>query len=150
MSTLTYPLSSESSIAISLDSLASNTFVESSAVDLTAVDPQDAIIRVSVVTTGTAPSTPFRVQVYVKVSLDGTTYSTGPSSGTSATDEPDLYLIGSVPCNSASTTHTRSFSLLAAIGFIPEAFKLVCRNELGTALSTGCSAGYVTVTPESA
>lgn len=150
MGTITYPMSAETAITISLDSLASNTFVESSVVDLTAVDPHDVIVRVTAVTTGTAPATPFRVQVYVKVSLDGTTYSTGPSSGTSATDEPDLYLIGSVPCNSASTTHTRMFSLLSALGFVPEAFKLVCRNELGTALGTGCSAAYSTINPVTA
>lgn len=150
MASITRPLSAETAITISLDSLASSTFVESSAVDLTAVDPEDVVVRVSVVTTSTAPVMPFRVQVYVKVSLDGTNYSTGPSSGTAATDEPDLYLIGSVPCNSASSPHSRSFSLLAALGFIPAAFKLVCRNELGTALSTGCSAGYATIVPVSA
>ncbi len=144
MGTITKPWAAPTSITISLDSLASATFVESSAVDVSTIDPEDVAICVKVVTTATAPSASLRSRVYLKVSFDGTSYSTGPAGGTTATDEPDLYWIGDVPCNTASSTHTRAFSVLTAIGFVPPYFKLVCKNELGTALATGCSAEYTT------
>ena len=55
-------------------------------------------------------------------------------------------LVFDLPCNSASATHRKVFSVFAALGFIPRHFKLIVQNDLGTALSTGCSAAYSTVT----
>lgn len=150
MTTQSLPVSSATSITISLDSLASGTYVAATAVDLTTPDPLDVIVEVTVVTTATAPSGNKRAQVFVQTSLDGTNYTSGPTSGTTTTDEPDLLKIGDVPCNSASATHRRDFSIFAALGWVPPYFKLVVQNDLGTALSTGCSAKYSTVVGNSA
>lgn len=150
MGAITYPVSTQSAYTISLDSLASATYVASSAVDLSAVDPVDIIAEVTVVTTSTAPSGNKRVAVFVSISMDGTNYSSGPTSGTTTTDQPDLYYIGDLPCNSASTTHRKAFSILTALGFVPPYHKLICLNDLGTALSTGCAAEYSTVTGNAA
>ena len=145
-STFTRPVSTETALTISLDSLASATYVAATAVDLTSINPEDVSIRVTAVTTGTAPSGNKRCNVFIQTSPDGSTFSSGPTSGTTTTDEPDLFKIGDLPCNSASATHRKVFSVFAALGFIPRHFKLIVQNDLGTALSTGCSAAYSTVT----
>lgn len=150
MTTQSLPAAAKTAITISLDSLASATYVAATAVDVSSIDPLDILIEVAVVQTGTASSGNKRTQVFIQASLDGTNYSTGPTSGMTTTDEPDLYKIGDVPCNVASTAHRKTFSVLAAIGFVPSYFKLVCHNDLGTALSTGCTAHYSTVTGNSA
>lgn len=150
MTTQSLPAAAKSEITISLSSLASANYVASSAVDVSAIDPLDVIIEVAAVCTSTTPSGNKRVQVFVQTSLDGTNFSTGPTSGSTTTDEPDLYLIGNLPCNAASTTHRKAFSIFAALGFVPPHLKVVCKNDLGTALSTGCTAHYSTVTGSSA
>lgn len=149
MATQTFPVSTKTSATISLSSLASATYVASSAIDVSAIDPVDIIIEVSVVLTSTAPSSNKRTQVFIQTSLDGTDYSTGPTSSTVVTDEPDLYKIGDVPCNTQSATHRKSFSVFMAIGWIPPYFKIICHNDLGTALSTGCTVYYSTITGNS-
>ena len=145
MTTLTNTLGTKTAITISLDSLASGTYVAATAVDLTSSTPIDCLVEVTVVTTGTAVSGNAQVQAFIQISQDGTNYSTGPTSGTTTTDEPDLYLIGNVPTKTVSSTHRKAFSIFAALGFVPRYFKLVCKDDLGTALSTGCSASYQTV-----
>ena len=82
----------------------------------------------------------------MQVSLDGSNYSTGPTSGTTTTDEPDLYFVGVVPCNNNSTAQKKSFSLLKSeFGACPRYFKPVVKNESGAALSAG-TLNYVPVT----
>lgn len=145
MTTLTSTLGTKTAITISLDSLASATYVAATDIDLGADTPLNVVVEVTVVTTSTAVSGNTQVAVFVQTSMDGTNYSTGPTSGTTATDEPDLYLIGNLPTKTVSSTHRKSFSIFAALGFIPRYWRLVCKNDLGTALSTGCSASYQTV-----
>ena len=112
--------------------------------------PLDVLIEVTAVTTSTTPSGNKRMQVYVQTSLDGTNYSNGPTSGTNTSDEPNLYKLGDLPCNTVSVTNRRTYSVFAALGWVPPYFRLVCMNDLGTALSTGCSANYSTVVGASA
>src|SRR5574340_261890 len=102
MTTQTQGWSAWSSATISLDSLTSANYVASSAVDLSAVDALDIIVQ-AVVVVGTVSGNK-RCAVFVQVSNDGSTYSTGPTSGTTTTDEPDLYRLGDVPCNTSSAT----------------------------------------------
>lgn len=116
--------------------LASGTYVTSAAYNAGTNDPLDVVVEVEAATTNT-PAGNKQVSVYAKVSLDGTNYSSGPESGTTTTDEPDLYWLGSVPMNTATTPHRRSFSLVASVGFIPQQFKVVCKNDLGVALTSG-------------
>mgnify|MGYP000723991003 CR=1 FL=1 len=56
------------------------------------------------------------LMLFLVQSLDGTNYTSGPTSGTTTTDEPDLTFLGSIPVNTASVTHTKSFSIGAAYG----------------------------------
>jgi hypothetical protein len=127
-----------------LNSLASDTYVASSGIDCQADDPIDVLIDASF-TPGTV-SGDKAMMVFVQVSSDGTNYSTGPTSGTTATDEPNLYLIGVVPCGTNSTLQRGVFSMFQALGFVPTDFKVVVRNRTGAALaSSGHTVGYAFV-----
>jgi len=55
--------------------------------------PLDVIIEVDAATTNT-PSGNKQLVVFVQESLDGTNYRSGPTSGTTTTDEPNLRLLG--------------------------------------------------------
>ena len=119
-----------------LDTLASATYVASSAYVAATNDPQDVVVEVEAATTNT-PAGNKQILVFAQASLDGTNFQSGPTSGTATTDEPDLTLLGVVPMNTASVTHRKMFSVLAALGFIPQQFKIVLKNDLGVALTSG-------------
>jgi hypothetical protein len=72
--------------------------------------------------------------------LDGTNFRSGPTSGSSATDEPNLRLLGTIPMNTASVTQRGTFSVAQALGYCPHSFKVVIRNDLGVALTSGAAA----------
>ena len=118
-----------------LSTLASATYVLSNAVTPDTNNPVDVIIEVILATTNT-PTGNKQVVVFIKPSLDGTNYTSGPESGTTTTDEPDLHFLGSIPMNTASTNHAKMFSIGQALGFIPHTFKLVFKNDLGVALTS--------------
>jgi hypothetical protein len=134
--------SAASSLTITgLGSLASAAYAVSSALDLSAVDPLDVLVDITV-TPGTVSGNK-QLLVFVKASLDGTNYTTGPESGTTATDEPNLYLIGALPLNTNSTAQRGAFSVAAALGYVPPYLKVVVKNDSGAAFSAG-SCQYAT------
>lgn len=116
--------------------LASATYVASNAYNASTNDPQDIIIEVEAATTNTAAGNK-QVIVYIQASLDGTNFQTGPTSGTSDTDRPDLTRLGVVPMNTNSATHRKMFSVREVLGFVPHSFKAVAKNDLGVALTSG-------------
>lgn len=119
-----------------LGTLASSTYVASSAYNCATNQPVDVIVEVDAATTNT-PSGNKQLLVFIQESLDGTNFRSGPTSGTTATDEPDLRFMGSLPMNAASTTHIGTFSVLQALGYVPTQFKVVLKNDLGVALTSG-------------
>ena len=127
-----------------LSTLASATYVLSNAVTPDTNNPVDVIIEVILATTNT-PTGNKQVVVFIKPSLDGTNYTSGPESGTTTTDEPDLIRLGTIPVNSSSVDHKIMFSIGQALGFVPHTFKLVFKNELGVAL-TSASVYYSEIT----
>ncbi len=138
MSTITSVVGTRTSLTASgLSTLASATFVASNAYNCTTNDPLDVLVEVELATTNT-PTGNKQALVYVQGSLDGSNFESGPTSGTSTTDEPDLTPLGGVPMNSASTTHRKVFSVAAAFGgVLPQQFKVVVKNDLGVALTSG-------------
>src|SRR5512133_3768064 len=126
-----------------LGTLASATYVASASVNLTTNDPEDILLDVSCTTTNT-PTGNKQVLVFAQVSDDGSNWSSGPTSGTSATDEADLYPVGIIAMNSASTAHRKTFSVLAQLGFVPKYVRFVFRNDLGVAL-TSATVNYAEV-----
>ena len=119
-----------------LATLASATFCASSAYNCTTNQPLDVIVEVDVATTNT-PAGNKQVVVYIQESLDGSNYRSGPTSGTSLTDQPNLKYLGTVPINSSSVTERATFSILQALGYVPQYFQIVCLNDLGVALTSG-------------
>lgn len=137
MTTITQTVGTRTSLTVTgLGTLASATYVASSAYTADTNKPLDVVVEVDVATTNT-PSGNKQVLVFVQESLDGTNFRSGPTSGTSNTDQPNLRLLGSVPMNSASVTQIATFSVAQALGYCPYAFKVVLRNDLGVALTGG-------------
>ena len=133
-----------------MNSLANGTYVSAGVLNHTTNDPLDVLIEVEV-TPGTVSGNK-QVVVFAKASLDGTKFQSGPESGTTTTDEPNLKWIGTVPCNTSSTAQTGIFSLASAFGgVLPQQSKIVLKNDSGAALAaSGHSVYYSEVTGASA
>lgn len=139
MATVKTIVASPASLTVTgLGTLASATYVASANYNAGANDPVDVIVEVTLATTNT-PSGNKQAVVFCSASWDGaSTYQSGPTSGTTTTDEPDLTLIGVVPMNTATNTHKKAFPIAAAYGgTVPPDFKIVIKNDLGVALTSG-------------
>jgi hypothetical protein len=127
-----------------LNSLASATYVSAGTIDLTTPDPLDLLIEVNA-TPGTVSGNR-QVVVFARVSLDGTNFSTGPVSGTTTTDEPNLRFLGTVPCNTNSTLQRNVLSVMSSLGYVPAHLEIVIKNDTGAALAaSGHAVHYSTV-----
>lgn len=132
-----------------LNSLASATYVSAGTIDLTTPDPLDVAVEVEA-TPGTVSGNK-QLVVFAKASFDGTDFSTGPETGSTATDEADLYLLGVLPLNTNSTLQRKAFSVFGALGFIPAHLKIVVKNESGAALAaSGHKVSYALLTGNAA
>lgn len=137
MATITAVQGTRTSLNVTgLSTLASATYVASDAYNANTNKPLDVVIEVALATTNT-PSGNKQAVVFAQSSLDGTNFQSGPTSGTTTTDEPDLTFVGTIPMNTSTTTHRKSFSLGQSFGFIPQQFKIVIKNDLGVALTSG-------------
>lgn len=125
-----------------LNSLGSGAYVNAGTINHTTNDPIDVLVDVTV-TPGTVAGNK-QVLVFAKGSLDGTNFSTGPESGTTSTDEPNLVFVGSIPCNTNSAQQRGIFSLASAFnGVLPQQSKIICKNDTGAALAaSGHSVHY--------
>lgn len=151
MATITAVVGTRTSLTTSaMDSLASATYVSAGTLNHTTNDPIDVLIEVKV-TPGTVSGNKQAV-VFAQASLDGTNFESGPTSGTTTTDEPNLTFIGTVPCNTNSTAQTGVFSLAAAFGgVLPQQTKIIIKNDTGAALAaSGHHVYYSEVTGSSA
>lgn len=120
-----------------LGTLASATYCVSAVKDNTANQPLDVMVEVTVATTNT-PAGNLQVVVFCQASYDNSAFQTGPTSGTTTTEEPELQFLGTVPVPVVTTTERKSFSVAAAYGgVLPPYFQVVCKNDLGVALTTG-------------
>lgn len=116
--------------------LASATYVATAAYNCNTNKPVDVAVEVACATTNT-PTGNKQVAVFLKESIDGTNFRSGPESGSSATDEPNLRYLGVIPMNTASVTQRETFSVRRALGYVPHSFKVVLKNDLGVALTGG-------------
>ncbi|BBL75571.1 hypothetical protein [Methylomagnum ishizawai] len=123
------------------NSLANSTYVVLGTLNNSANNPYDVHIEFTC-TPGTVSGNK-RVRLFAQLSLDGTNFESGPASGSTTTDEPNLHLIGDLPCNTSSAAQTRVFSLAAALGCTPfRSVKLIAKNETGAALSGSGNSVY--------
>lgn len=98
--------------------------------------PLDCMVELAV-TPGTVAGNKQAI-LFAQVSLDGTNFTSGPSSGTTTTDEPNLLFIGALPLATNATLQRKAFSLAAAMpGWVlPFATKLILKNDSGAALAS--------------
>ena len=119
-----------------LSSLASGNYCVSNTITFSTNDPLEVLIDVTV-TPGTVSGNK-QLVVFAQASIDGTNFSTGPTSGTLTTDEADLYYVGTVPLNTNSTAQRKIFALSPAYGgTLPLAGKIVFKNDSGNAFTAG-------------
>lgn len=133
-----------SGAAAALNSLASATYVVLGTVTFASSSktPLDCKLEVSV-TPGTVGSLK-QVSIFAQESLDGTNFGTGPTSGTTATDESNLRFIGVIPCNTNSTLQRGIFALAGKFGgMIPHSAKIIAKNETGAALAGSGNDAYI-------
>ena len=117
--------------------LTAATYVATSTYSNVTNQPLDVMVEVTAATTN-VPAGNLQVIVFCVASYDNTVFQTGPTSGTAATDEPLLTFLGVLPIASASVTETKSFSVAAGYsGVLPPFFKIVLKNDLGVALTSG-------------
>lgn len=133
MTTHTLVQGARSSSVLNLGTLASATYIASSAIDLGASIPLDVTFEMECNANG-SPSGNKQLILFCKFSLDNTNFGSGPESGTTATEEGDLHLIGAMTTNDTND-HRKMFS----IRHLPVAryLKLVVKNDLGVALTSG-------------
>ena len=120
----------------SLSTLASATYVASAAYVCTTNAPMDVIVEVDAATTN-APAGNKQISVFLSDSLDGTNFRSGPTSLTSTVDEANLRFLGTLPMATSAVTQIGTFSVLAALGDVPAQFKVIIKNDLGVALTSG-------------
>ena len=137
MSTVKQIVGSRTALTVTgFSTLASATYVASAAYNCATNQPLDVIVEVDAATTNTPAGTK-QIVVFIQESLDGTNFRSGPTSGTTTTDEPNLLPLGTLPMNSVTTTQIGTFSVLQSLGYLPAQFKVVLKNDLGVALTSG-------------
>ena len=133
MTTHTLAQGTRSSAVLALGTLASGTYVCSSAIDLGATIPVDVTFEMECNPNGSTTGNK-QLVLFAKFSLDNTNYGTGPESGTTTTEEADLHLLG--VCPTVDTNDHRKFFSLAGLP-VTRYMKLVAKNDLGVALTSG-------------
>jgi hypothetical protein len=119
-----------------LSTLASATYCVSNTITLSTNDPLEVLVDVTV-TPGTTTGNK-QLVVFAQSSVDGTNFSTGPTSGTTTTDEAVLFYVGSLPLNTNATAQRKMFALAPAFGgTLPAAAKIVFKNDSGAAFTAG-------------
>jgi hypothetical protein len=144
MTTFTTPSGSRTTLTASaLNALASATYISCGVIDVKTAAPTDVVIEVEA-TPGTVSASK-QLSVFVQASFDNSNFSSGPVSGVSTTDEPNLLLLGTLPLNSNSTLQRKPFSVLLALGYVPPYMRVVCKNETGAALAASGHGVYYTL-----
>lgn len=139
MADIKQPQGTRTSLTVSgLSTLASATYCVSNTYTANTNKPLDVIVEVEVATTNT-PAGNKLYAVFLKESLDGTNFRSGPETGTTTTDEPNLLPLGVIPVNTSSVTQRGTFSIVEALGYVPHSFKIVVKNEIGVAGTSGAA-----------
>jgi hypothetical protein len=137
MSTLQQNSGTRTQVTVTgLATLASATYVASAVIDNTTNKPSDLLLELNI-TPGTVSGNK-QCKVFAIASIDNSNFQTGPTSGTTTTDEPDLTPLGTLALNSNSTAQ-RGFFTVAQFygGVLPPYLKIVLLNDSGAAFTAG-------------
>ena len=128
-----------------LDSLASGTYVSAGTITFASASLVPVTCKLEVEVTPGTTSSNKQLLVFARASMNGSDFKTGPVSGTTTTDEPNLIYVGSVPLNTNSTLQRGQFDLAAAFGgALPHSAQIIVKNESGAALAASGHAVYYT------
>jgi hypothetical protein len=116
-----------------LATLASTAYAPSAAYNANTNKPLDVIVEITAASTNVVAGNK-QLVLFVVESLDGTNFQTG---ATSTTDEINATFLGTLPLPVSTTPQTKSFSIFAALGFVPQQFKIIVKNDLGVTLTSG-------------
>lgn len=120
----------------SLGTLASATYLNVGTITFNTNKPFNCLLEVYA-TPGTVSGNK-QLVIFAQQSLDGTNFETGPTSGTTTTDESNLVFLGTLPLNSNSTLQRRVLELASAFGGdLPYAVNIIIKNDSGAALASG-------------
>jgi hypothetical protein len=134
MSTVKQVVGSKSALTGISATLASATYGVTTVKDNTTNQPLDNLVEVAI-TPGTTTGNKQAV-IFAKASIDNSVFSSGPESGTTATDEGDLFLVGVLPLNTAAGAQVKQFPIAAAFGgVLPPFYKIIIKNDSGAAFS---------------
>lgn len=126
-----------SGAAAALNSLASATYVSVGTITHNSSGKVPLECKVELAVTPGTVSGNKQALLFARASLDGTNFGTGPTSGTTTTDEPNLLYVGSLPLGTNATLQRQVFSLGAIYaGVLPYATQLVVRNDSGAAFAS--------------
>ena len=133
-----------------LPTLASATYAASSTYNSTTNQQLDLIVEALVGSTGVVAGNK-QVVLFAIASYDGVSFQTGPTSGTTTTDEPQLTLLGTIGTPLAATTAALSTVTITGTAgqFSCAAATLVVGQPVtisGTFGGTGSITGYATPT----
>jgi hypothetical protein len=119
-----------------LSTLAAATYVTSA--QYSNVNQQSDLLAELAITPGTTAGNQQAV-LFAQASYDGgTTWQSGPGSGTTATDEPNLTQLGTLSLKTAAGAQDRTFSVAAAFGgILPPMVRFVVKNDSGVAFTAG-------------
>jgi hypothetical protein len=127
-------------LSTAVASVASSGYTISNAVSTTANNPIDVIVEVEITTTSTAPVTTSNQQfvVFAVASVDnGATFGGSSNATIEPADEASMRFLGTVSMRTASRTYRNQFSIFSAFGFVPDAFKIILKNENGQVVNGG-------------
>ena len=133
MTTHTLAQGTKTAALVTMSTLAAGNYIASSAVDLGAAIPPD--VTLEVVATVTSPAGNKQIPVFIKCSLDNSNWGSGPETGSTTTDEPNLIFVGTLPVNTSAAAETKHFSLAG----LPVAryIKIIVKNDLAATLTSG-------------
>lgn len=137
MSTVKQVVGTRTSVtATGLATLASATYVASADIDNTVNGPLDLLVEVAI-TPGTVSGNK-QALIFAKGSLDGSNWQSGPESGTTSTNEPDLTYLGCIPLGANATSQMKILPVAGAFGgILPPHVKIVVKNDSGAAFTAG-------------
>ncbi len=131
MTTQTLAQGTRTASLLALGTLAAGAYITSSAIDLGASVPLWFTLQAECDPNGTSTGNK-QLIIFLKWSLDNTNWTSGPESGTTATEEADLHWAGTLPTNDTNV-HRKEFVVYPKARYM----KIVVKNDLGVALTSG-------------
>lgn len=143
MATVTQAVGARTNLG-SIGTLANVTYLNVGTINFNTNKPVEVQLEVSA-TPGTVSGNR-QLVVFAQKSLDGTNFESGPSSGTTTTDETNLTFIGVLPLGTNAVLQRKVFPLATAFGgVLPNSARIIVKNDSGAALASG-SVEYSEVT----